>query len=106
MSLKHFDPDAFLENWSDEKFSPLHSNKTLYQCICESFGIDPKDDYVYRAMAETTLLHMQKAIAAGGQNNMHDWYHDEEGKLVCIIIIVLFSVRNIQHVVISFCPQD
>ncbi|KAI1525584.1 transcription factor nrm1 whi5 protein [Pyrenophora tritici-repentis] len=76
MSLKSFDPDAFMAAWSDEKYSPLHTNKTLYQCLCESFGIDPKDTYVYRAMAETTLLHMQRAIAAGGQNKMLDWYHD------------------------------
>ncbi|CAE7028280.1 hypothetical protein P3342_006157 [Pyrenophora teres f. teres] len=82
MSLKNFDPDAFFANWADEKYSPLHNNKTLYQCICESFGIDPKDNYVYRAIAETTLLHMQRAIAAGGQHKMHDWYHDEEGNLL------------------------
>ncbi|EDU47763.1 hypothetical protein L13192_07575 [Pyrenophora tritici-repentis] len=82
MSLKSFDPDAFMAAWSDEKYSPLHTNKTLYQCLCESFGIDPKDTYVYRAMAETTLLHMQRAIAAGGQNKMLDWYHDSEGELL------------------------
>ncbi|RMZ71911.1 transcription factor nrm1 whi5 [Pyrenophora seminiperda CCB06] len=82
MSLKNFDPDAFFAAWSDEKFSPLDSGKTLMQCICESFGIDPRDDYVYRAMAETSLLMMQKAIAAGGQHKMHDWYHDEKGELL------------------------
>ncbi|OAL07030.1 hypothetical protein IQ06DRAFT_288825 [Phaeosphaeriaceae sp. SRC1lsM3a] len=80
MALKNFNPDSFLQNWSDEKLSPTHSGKPLAQCIREAFGIPSSDTYVYRAQAETTLDITQRAIAGKRSYGLHGWYHDEEGK--------------------------
>jgi hypothetical protein len=86
MALQNFDPDAFFEDWSEEKYSPSCSGKVLAQCIGESFGIPPTDNYVYRAQAETTLHTTQRAIEAKRNHGLHGWYHDDEGKPVCTIL--------------------
>ncbi|KAF9693201.1 hypothetical protein EKO04_008755 [Ascochyta lentis] len=82
MALKSFNPETFLDNWSDEKFNPISSGKPLARCIGEAFDIPPTDAYIYRAQGETTLLMTQKVIAAKGANGMHDWYHDDTGALI------------------------
>ncbi|KAH7344371.1 hypothetical protein BKA66DRAFT_576963 [Pyrenochaeta sp. MPI-SDFR-AT-0127] len=82
MALKNFSPETLLQGWSDEKYSPLHSGKTLAQCIREAFSIPNSDAYVYRAQAETTLDVTQRAIAAKRAHGLHGWYHDEQGKPV------------------------
>jgi hypothetical protein len=82
MALKNFNPDTFLENWSEEKFNPIQSGKSLAQCLREAFDIPSSDSYVYRAQAETTLDVTQRAIAAKRQHGLHGWYHDDEGKPV------------------------
>ncbi|KAI4649306.1 hypothetical protein J4E93_003622 [Alternaria ventricosa] len=80
MALTNFNPDAFFEAWTEEEYSPTHSNKPLAQCIGESFGIPPTDKYIYRAQAETTLHATQRAIEAKRAHGLHGWYHDDEGK--------------------------
>ncbi|KAL6708093.1 hypothetical protein ACN47E_003527 [Coniothyrium glycines] len=80
MALKNFDSEAFLQNWSEEKFNPLQSGKPLAQCLREAFGIPRSDAYVYRAQAETTLDMTQRAIGAKRDHGLHGWYHDDEGK--------------------------
>lgn len=85
MALKGFNPDTFLQTWSDEKFSPKHTEKPFSQCICEAFDIPSSDSYIYRAHAETTLNITQRAIAGGRQYGLHDWYHDDELKPVSSI---------------------
>ena len=82
MALKLFDPDTFLDNWSDEKFNPIHSGKPLARCIGEAFDIPPTDAYVYRAQGETTLHITERAIAGKRAHGMHDWYHNDSGKLI------------------------
>ena len=82
MALKNFNPDALLQGWSEEKYSPLHSGKTLAQCIREAFNIHSSDNYIYRAQAETTLDITQRAITGKRAHNLHGWYHDDEGKTV------------------------
>lgn len=88
MSLKNFNPDALLQNWSEEKYSPIHSGKPLAQCIREAFNIPSSDTYIYRAQAETTLDITQRAISGKRAHGLHGWYHDEEGKPVCRMILV------------------
>lgn len=83
MALQKFNPNTFLDEWSEEKYSPLYSDKPLAQCIGEAFDIPPTDDYVYRAQAETTLLATQRAIDAKRQHGLHAWYTDDKGKPVC-----------------------
>ncbi|KAF2127710.1 hypothetical protein P153DRAFT_344006 [Dothidotthia symphoricarpi CBS 119687] len=80
MALKSFNAATFLETWSDEKYSPLHSGKTFAQCIREAFDIPASDTYIYRAQAETTLDVTQRAIAGKRAHGLHAWYHDDEGK--------------------------
>jgi hypothetical protein len=82
MTLKNFNPDSFLQEWSDEKYSPTHSGKPFARCVGEAFDIPPTDTYVYRAQAETTLHTTQKAIAGKRSYGLHGWYHDDEGKPV------------------------
>jgi hypothetical protein len=84
MALKNFNPDTFLEEWSEEKYSPSYSGKPLARCLGEAFDIPPTDSYVYRAHAETTLHITQRAIDAKGQHGLHGWYHDDDGNSVCI----------------------
>jgi hypothetical protein len=88
MALKNFDPEALLQNWSDEKFSPTHSGKSLAECLREAFNIPASDSYVYRAQGETTLDVTQRAIAGKRQHGLHGWYHDEEGKPVCFFFLL------------------
>jgi len=99
MALNKFDPSSLLQNWSEEKFSPLHSQKSLAQCLREAFGISSADNYVYRAQAETTLDVTQRAIAAKRAHGLHGWYHDDEGKPVCT-----YSIQHCPHpiVVLSY----
>ena len=85
MALKNFDPDVLLSSWSEEQYSPIHSGKTLAQCIREAFGIPKSDHYIYRAQAETTLDITQRAILAKRAQGLHGWYHDDEGKPVSIL---------------------
>ncbi|KAF2818429.1 hypothetical protein CC86DRAFT_364284 [Ophiobolus disseminans] len=80
MALKNFNPGTFLQDWSEEKYSPTQSGKPFAQCIGEAFGIPPTDAYVYRAQAETTLHTTQKAIAGKRSYGLHGWYHDDDGK--------------------------
>jgi hypothetical protein len=84
MALKNFNPDGFLQNWTDEEYSPSHNGKPFAQCIGEAFNIPSSDEYVYRAQAETTLKITQRAIAAKRISGLHGWYHDEDGKPVGI----------------------
>ncbi|KAI8941556.1 hypothetical protein NX059_002771 [Plenodomus lindquistii] len=80
MALRNFDPEVFLQNWDEKKYSPLHNGKTLAQSLREAFGIPKSDTYVYRALAETTLDITQRAIDAKRAHGLHGWYHDDEGK--------------------------
>ena len=80
MALSNFNPDAFFENWTEEKYSPTCSQKPFSQCIGEAFGIPPTDNYVYRAQAETTLHGTQRAIEAKRAHGLHGWYHHDSGK--------------------------
>jgi hypothetical protein len=90
MALKSFNPDTLLENWSDEKYNPIQSGKPLAQCVREAFGIPSSDSYVYRAQGETTLDITQRVIAAKDANGLHDWYHDDDRKLVRCCLSVAF----------------
>jgi hypothetical protein len=82
MSLKNFDPDKFLDSWSEETYNPLYNGKTFAQCVREAFNIPSSDSYVYRAQAETTLDITQRAIAGKRAYGLHGWYRDDEGKPV------------------------
>ncbi|KAH6629506.1 hypothetical protein C7974DRAFT_188027 [Boeremia exigua] len=79
MALKNFNPDVFLEKWTDEEFNPIQSGKPLARCIGESFDIPPTDQYIYRAQGETTLHITERAILGKRAHGMHDWYHDDSG---------------------------
>jgi hypothetical protein len=80
MALKNFNPDEFLENWSDE-FVPSEE-KPFERCVRAAFKVSQKDAYLYRAQGTTTLDMTQAAISAKRKNGMHDWYHDEDVKPV------------------------
>ncbi|OAG19386.1 hypothetical protein CC77DRAFT_1062535 [Alternaria alternata] len=103
MALQNFDPDAFFEDWSEEKYSPSCSGKVLAQCIGESFGIPPTDKYVYRAQAETTLHATQRAIEAKRSHGLHGWYHGNGGKP---IEPPHPSLEEIQAYTSLFSPQN
>lgn len=92
MALQNFNPDAFLETWSDARYSPIHNGKTFAQCIRAAFDIPETDKYIYRAQAETTLDITQRAIAAKRAHGLHGWYHNEDGK----------PVSPLSHALISF----
>lgn len=100
MALKNFDAEGLLQKWSEERFSPIHSGKTLAQCIREAFNIPSSDGYVYRAQAETTLDVTQQAIAGKRAHGLHGWYHDEERKPVGYTFFLF-----IHHVLSMVCLQ-
>lgn len=79
-----FEPDAFMEAWSDEAFVPTSDNGLSFKdCIIKAFNLPPNDDYVYRAQAVTNLDLTQRAINGKRAHGLHGWYHDEEGNSVC-----------------------
>jgi hypothetical protein len=80
MSLINFNPDEFLDNWS-EQFVPSEE-KPFERCVRAAFKVSQKDAYLYRAQGTTTLDMTQAAITAKRKNGMHDWYHDEDVKPV------------------------
>lgn len=88
MALKNFNPDKFLQEWSDEKYVPSqHNGKTFEECIRAAFNIPENDTYVYRAQGETTLAITQKAINGKRAHGLHNWYHDEHGKPVGVTFV-------------------
>ncbi|CAK3977121.1 hypothetical protein DOTSEDRAFT_50577 [Lecanosticta acicola] len=73
-----FDPDKFFDDWPAGE-ALLYSND-FRKCILKAFGLDIRDDYVYRAVAEVTLLQAQTYIEFGAQGGLHAWYRDAEGQ--------------------------
>ena len=53
-----FDPDAFFESWANETLTPPYDND-FRKFIIKAFGLRPDDSFVYRAVAEVTLLQAQ-----------------------------------------------
>jgi hypothetical protein len=82
MTLKNFDPNAFLQDWSPDKYSPSHNGKPFKECIRDAFGIPSPDTYVYRAQGETTLSITQRAINGKRAHGLHNWYHANDAKCV------------------------
>ncbi|KAF2786366.1 hypothetical protein K505DRAFT_330409 [Melanomma pulvis-pyrius CBS 109.77] len=78
MALKNFNPDAFLESWSED-FVPSEE-KPFEKCIRAAFNLSEKDAYVYRAQGTTTLDMTQAAINGKRKNGLHGWYHDVDGQ--------------------------
>lgn len=92
MALKSFSPSTFLQTWSDEKYSPLHTGKTFAECIREAFNIPSSDTYIYRAQAQTTLDITQRAIGGKRAHGLHGWYHDDEGRPVSHVLLGCIAV--------------
>ena len=86
-----FDPDAFFEAWANETLTPPYDND-FRKFIIKAFGLKPNDDFVYRAIAEVTLLQAQTYLEFGGQGGLHGWYLDEEGKEVSSSFSRLVSI--------------
>ena len=83
-----FDPDAFFEAWAQETLTPPYDND-FRKFIIKAFGLKPDDSFVYRAIAEVTLLQAQTYLEFGGQGGLHGWYLDEEGKEVSVLSFFL-----------------
>ncbi|KAL0937814.1 uncharacterized protein CTRU02_207545 [Colletotrichum truncatum] len=77
-----FDPDAYVKDTPRrEKAIELLAQNNLYSAINVSFSIDPKrDTYVYHAMTSVRLAQVQGIVNMGGENGLHAWYRDDEGK--------------------------
>ncbi|KAL9117525.1 MAG: hypothetical protein Q9187_005939 [Circinaria calcarea] len=74
-----FVPDAFFDSWEKgTKSAPDHNQ--FRASVISNFGLRKDDSYVYHAIASVTLDQVQAAVHAGGQNGLHDWYLDEDGK--------------------------
>ena len=84
MALTNFDPNALLESWTPDKYSPIHTGKPFDECIRAAFDIPKTDSYVYRAQGETTLAITQRVIGAGRTNGLHAWYHTANVEAVSI----------------------
>jgi hypothetical protein len=69
-----FEPNEWLDAWNSSK---APSNNDFGSAIRIAFGLKPKDDYVYHAIASVTLAQVQAAIDHGDANGMHAWYRDE-----------------------------
>ena len=76
-----FDPENFFDAWAKEEITPPYDND-FRKFVIKSFGLKLNDDFVYRAMAEVTLLQAQTYLEFGGQNGLHRWYNDSEGNEV------------------------
>ncbi|OCL08765.1 hypothetical protein AOQ84DRAFT_317881, partial [Glonium stellatum] len=76
-SKSAFDPDLLFATWGDDCLP--QNNYDFGFTIIKIFNLSPTDNYVYRALGETTLRQAQAAIDAGSKNGLHAWYLDEEG---------------------------
>jgi hypothetical protein len=63
------------------RYTPPYDND-FRKFIIRSFGLKLSDSFVYRAVAEVTLLQAQTYLEFGGQNGLHGWYRDSEGNEV------------------------
>ncbi|KAF6825318.1 hypothetical protein CPLU01_10362 [Colletotrichum plurivorum] len=77
-----FDPESYFNDAPrQEKAKELLAQNNLFGAINVSFGIDPqKDTYVYHAMTSVRLGQVQGIVNMGGENELHAWYRDDEGK--------------------------
>jgi len=88
MSLRSFNPEAVLKDWSEGRHSPMHSGKSFEDCIKAAFNIPRNDAFVYRTQgAETTLAITQRAIGGKRSHGLHGWYHDKIGNPVCYLLL-------------------
>lgn len=76
-----FDPEKFFDAWAKEEITPPYDND-FRKFIIRAFGLKQDDKFVYRAIAEVTLLQAQTYLEFGGQNGLHKWYVDSEGNEV------------------------
>lgn len=74
-----FEPNEWLDAWDTSK-APLETD--FASAIRNAFGLNPKDNYVYHAVASVTLAQVQVAIDHEDENGMHAWYRDEGGAQV------------------------
>lgn len=77
-----FNPGGFFTACSDGTIPAAPESNDLRSWVIKSYGLKEDDDYVYHAMASVTLRQVQQAINAGGQNGLHAWYRDVDGKQV------------------------
>ena len=80
----NFDPDKFFEAWKKEEVTPPYDND-FRKFIIRAFGLEYTDSFVYRAVAEVTLLQAQTYVEFGGQGALHKWYVDGEGNQVSLL---------------------
>jgi hypothetical protein len=95
-----FDPDAFFDAWAQETLTPPYDND-FRKFIIKAFGLRGDDSFVYRAVAEVTLLQAQTYLEFGGQGGLHGWYRDGEGKEVSLVFSSCCSV-----IVTCTCMDD
>lgn len=76
-----FNPDTFFDAWAKDELTPPYDND-FRKFIIRAFGLKPDDNFVYRAVAEVTLLQAQTYLEFGGQGGLHKWYVDGQGNEV------------------------
>lgn len=86
-----FDPDKFFEAWEKDELTAPYDND-IRKFIIRSFGLHLSDTYVYKAIAEVSLLQAQTYVEFGGQGRLHEWYKDEQGQQVGPAFTFHFSV--------------
>ena len=92
----NFDPLQFFDAWSKEEINAPYDNN-FRKFIIKAFGLSARDDYVYKATAEVTLLHAQTYLEFGAQGGLHAWYRDAEGQAVRSLM-TFTNLENISHV--------
>ncbi|KAK4995369.1 hypothetical protein LTR28_000546 [Elasticomyces elasticus] len=78
-SKTSFTPDKFFDNWQNGTLRPPYDGN-FRKFILSSFGLPPSDTYIYKAVAEISLLQAQTYMDFGAQGRLHEWYRDAEGK--------------------------
>ena len=89
-----FEPDKFFEDWSKEESQAFLYRNDFRKFILNAFGLNFRDDYVYKATAEVTLLQAQTYLEFGAQGGLHAWYRDEAGEAV--------SLHDYPHLTLRF----
>lgn len=92
-----FNPDAFFDSWANGEAQKLLYTNDFRKFVLKAFGLDFKDDYVYRATAEVTLLHAQTYLEFGSQGGLHAWYRDAENQQVGSVQTTLRDESHVKH---------
>ena len=78
-----FKPDDLIQDAERQKqATELLAKDDLYGASKALLSLPEPDTYTYHAMTSVKLAEVQRIVAMGGVNGLHNWYRQEDGSPV------------------------